>query len=207
LHFANQARPTRQLLCEPSLCQQVSANDDLQGDEFLHLPAIVDAAESTPAAAREGANCIRKFLTKDYTSRAYAQYNAVMLMRILTDNPGRSFTRNFDATFVKTVKELLREGQDLSVQQILRETLDSFATGKTDNDTLGPLMEMWKREKAKTNTQVYGNSVSSACHATSRLKANARTGWSTHAERAFSSSAVRESFRPPTSAASIPPTS
>jgi hypothetical protein len=120
----------------------------------------VDAAESTPAAAREGANCIRRFLTKDYANRAYAQYNAVMLMRILTDNPGPTFTRNFDAAFVKTVKELLRDGRDLSVQQILRETLDAFATGKTENETLALLMEMWKKEKAKNNTKVYGNSVS-----------------------------------------------
>ena len=119
----------------------------------------MDAAESSPAAAREGANCIRKFLTKDYTGRAYAQYNAVMLMRILTDNPGPTFTRNFDVTFIKTVKVLLREGQDLSVQQILRETLDSFEN-KANNETLGPLLEMWKREKAKNNTKVYGNSVS-----------------------------------------------
>ena len=122
----------------------------------------MDAAESTPAAAREGANSIRRFLTKDYANRAYAQYNAVMLMRILTDNPGPTFTRNFDAAFVKTVKELLRDGRDLSVQQILRETLDSFAAGKTENETLGLLMEMWKKEKAKNNTKVYGNSVSAS---------------------------------------------
>lgn len=87
-----------------------------------------------------------------------------MLTRILTDNPGRTFTRNFDPTFVKTVKELLREGHDLSVQQILRETLDSFMTGKVDNETLGPLMEMWKKERAKNNTKVYGNSVTSPCY-------------------------------------------
>lgn len=93
-----------------------------------------------------------------------------MLLRILTDNPGRTFTRNFDATFVKTVKELLREGQDLSVQQILRETLDSFATVKTDNETLGPLMEMWKKEKAKNNTKVYGNSVCKSGHVNPRLR-------------------------------------
>jgi hypothetical protein len=149
---------------------KVLNNRSIQGDEFLHLPAIVEAAESTPAAAREGANCIRKFLSKDYTSRAYAQYNAVMLMRILTDNPGPTFTRNFDATFVKTVKDLLREGQDLSVQQILRETLESFATGKTDNETLNPLLEMWKKENAKSNTRNYGNSVGSSTLAVFILK-------------------------------------
>lgn len=99
-----------------------------------------------------------------------------MLIRILTDNPGPTFTRNFDATFVKTVKDLLREGQDLSVQQILRETLDSFATGKNDNATLKPLMEMWLREKAKSNTKAYANTVGSSYHVDHLQRANARTG-------------------------------
>lgn len=83
--------------------------------------------------------------------RAYAQYNAIMLMRILTDNPGRTFTKNFDSKFVSVVKDLLRDGRDMSVQQILRETLDAFQTEKADaNETLTPLMEMWKKEKQKT---------------------------------------------------------
>lgn len=82
-----------------------------------------------------------------------------MLIRILADNPGPTFTRNFDAGFVKTVKELLREGQDLSVQQILRETLDSLRTSKTSNETLGPLLEMWRKEKAKDNIKIHGNRV------------------------------------------------
>lgn len=38
-----------------------------------------------------------------------------MLMRILADNPGATFTRNFDQKFVDTVKKLLREGRDPSV--------------------------------------------------------------------------------------------
>jgi hypothetical protein len=84
-----------------------------------------------------------------------------MLIRILADNPGPTFTRNFDAAFVKTVKELLREGQDLSVQQILRETLDSLRASKTSNEDMGPLMEMWRKEKAKDNARSYGNRVSS----------------------------------------------
>merc|ERR1712230_214561 len=51
------------------------------------------------------------------------------------------------------VKELLRDGKDTSVQQILRETLDYFEFEKAPgNDTLGPLMEMWKKEKGKRNT-------------------------------------------------------
>ena len=72
-----------------------------------------------------------------------------MLMRILTDNPGRSFTKNIDPNFVKAVKELLRGCRDVSVQQILRETLDTFMTDKADNETLEPLLEMWKKEKAR----------------------------------------------------------
>lgn len=72
-----------------------------------------------------------------------------MLVRILADNPGRSFTRNIDSKFVTTVKELLRDGRDMSVQQILRETLDSFETNKADDETLAPLREMWTKEKVK----------------------------------------------------------
>lgn len=82
--------------------------------------------------------------------RAYAQYNAIMLMRILTDNPGRTFTKNFDSKFVTAVKDLLRDGRDMSVQQILRETLDAFQNEKLDsNETLTPLIDMWKKEKQK----------------------------------------------------------
>ena len=72
-----------------------------------------------------------------------------MLVRILADNPGRSFTRNLDTKFVTTTKELLRDGRDMSVQQILRETLDTFETQKSGDDTLKPLMTMWANEKAK----------------------------------------------------------
>lgn len=72
-----------------------------------------------------------------------------MLVRILADNPGKSFTRNIDQKFVSTVKELLREGKDMSVQQILRETLDSFETNKANDETLTGLRDMWVREKAK----------------------------------------------------------
>ena len=114
----------------------------------------MDAAESSPAAATEAANRIRKFLSKDNNHRAYAQYNAIMLTRILTDNPAKSFTKNIDTKFVGTIKELLREGRDMSVQQILRETLDYFEVEKLpQNETLAPLMEMWKKEKSKASTR------------------------------------------------------
>ena len=116
---------------------------------MLHLPVIVDAAESSPAAAQEAAHRIRKFLAKDNFQRAYVQYNAIMLVRILADNPGKSFTKNLDGKFVATVKDLLRDGRDMSVQQILRETLESFETQKAHEETLAPLIEMWKKEKQR----------------------------------------------------------
>ena len=73
-----------------------------------------------------------------------------MLMRILASNPGPTFTRNLDKKFADTVKELLRFGKDPSVQQILRETLDSFEreTVKTDKNLI-PLVDMWKKEQTK----------------------------------------------------------
>ena len=77
------------------------------------------------------------------------QYNAIMLVRILADNPGKTFTRNLDGKFVTTTKDLLRDGRDVSVQQILRETLDTFEAQKRDDETLKPLIAMWQTEKTK----------------------------------------------------------
>jgi GAT domain len=88
-----------------------------------------------------------------------------MLTRILTDNPERLFTQNFDKQFVATTKELLRDGKDMSVQQILRETLDYFEAEKSKaNDTLVPLVEMWRKEKSKS-ARMYGNFAVSAIEA------------------------------------------
>ncbi len=120
---------------------------------------IVEAAESSPAAAKEAASVIRKFLSKDNYERAYVQYNAIMLIRILADNPGKTFTRNLDTKFVITVKELLRDGRDMSVQQILRETLDTFEAQKPNDETLAPLREMWKKEQQKVDPRVYNSAV------------------------------------------------
>ncbi|KAK7897857.1 hypothetical protein LTR67_004488 [Exophiala xenobiotica] len=136
-----------------AFCESGAPGSDTAGEEYLHLPAIVDAAESSPTAAKEAAATLRRYLSKENYARGYAQYNAVMLARILTDNPGHVFTQNFDTKFVHTVKELLRDGKDTSVQQILRETLDHWEFEKAPgNDTLAPLMEMWKKEKGKRNT-------------------------------------------------------
>lgn len=135
---------------------------------MLHLPTIVEAAESSPPAATEAAQRIRKFLSKDNYQRAYVQYNAIMLVRILADNPGKSFTRNIDAKFVTTVKELLRDGRDMSVQQILRETLDNFESQRATDETLVLLRDMWIKEKkkmAKSGSMVidFNTYLSSTC--------------------------------------------
>lgn len=160
---------TQRLFCESggpnnSVCpnsshrySSLSTNSLLEGEEVLHLPVIVEAAESSPTAARDAAIRIRKFLSKENFHRANVQYNALMLVRILADNPGRSFTKYLDTKFVITVKELLRDGRDMSVQQILRETLDTFEAQKADDPTLAPLREMWKKEKQKL--QKHGNGV------------------------------------------------
>lgn len=117
-----------------------------QGEEVLYLPTIVESCESSPSAAKEAAYVIRKFLSKDNFSKPYVQYNGIMLIRILADNPGKTFTRNVDTKFVETVKELLRVGRDPSVKQILMETLDTFQRDKADDEGLFKLNEMWKKE-------------------------------------------------------------
>jgi hypothetical protein len=111
----------------------------------LHLPVIVEAAESSPQAAAAAAYQIRKCLSKDNKSRV--QYNAIMLIRILADNPGQSFTRNFDAKFVSTVKDLVKHGKDPSVQQMMRETLDTLEAEKSYDNGLYDLLAMWRQVK------------------------------------------------------------
>lgn len=92
---------------------------------------------------------------RDYWSKPSYQYNAIMLLRILADNPGPTFTRNFDKKFVDVVKELLRGGRDNSVRSLLMETLDSFENLKAYDENLALVIEMWKKEKDKAN-RVYG---------------------------------------------------
>ncbi|KAG9952212.1 hypothetical protein KCU85_g2213, partial [Aureobasidium melanogenum] len=118
---------------------------DNSGEEVLHLPVIVEAAESSPQAAAAAAYQIRKCLAKDNKSRV--QYNAIMLIRILADNPGPSFTRNIDDKFVTTVKDLVKHGKDPSVQQMMRETLDSLEAEKSYDNGLYDLLAMWRRVK------------------------------------------------------------
>jgi hypothetical protein len=133
---------------DSSLIESADGKADIgvQGEEVLYLPTIVESAESSPSAAKEAATVIRKFLGKDNFTKPFVQYNAIMLIRILADNPGKTFTRNVDAKFVDTVKELLRVGRDPSVKQILMETLDTFQREKEDDEGLAKLNEMWKKE-------------------------------------------------------------
>jgi hypothetical protein len=120
-----------------------------QANDYLHLPAIVEAAESSATAAKEAAVRIRKYLSTPSKPNGSAQYNAVMLIRILAENPGHTFTRNIDAKFVSTVKDLLREGRDMAAQHMLRETLDLFETQNSWDEDLAGLLAMWKKEKAR----------------------------------------------------------
>jgi hypothetical protein len=135
---ANAARGVR-LFCESG-----SANS---GEEVLHLPTIVESAVATPAAAAAAAGQIRKFLAKENLSRPHVQYNAIMLIRILADNPGPSFTKNVDSKFVDTVKQLLRRSQDPSVRQILIETLNALDREKAYDTNLNELFAMWRKEQ------------------------------------------------------------
>lgn len=120
-----------------------------QGDEVTFLPPIVESAESSPVAAAECARLIRKYLKKDYWANPSYQYNALMLTRILSDNPGPTFTRNLDDKFVDTLKELLKNGRDLPVRQMLMEVLDVFEYQKGWDDGLAGCIEMWRKEKEK----------------------------------------------------------
>jgi hypothetical protein len=72
-----------------------------------------------------------------------------MLIRILTDNPGASFTRNIDTRLVTSLKFILRDGRDMGVQRILRDTLEFMEVNKSGDANLAELLQMWKKEKEK----------------------------------------------------------
>lgn len=74
-----------------------------------------------------------------------------MLMRILADNPGHSFTRNLDSKFASVIKDLLRYGRDWHVQHYLREYLGNLETNRHNDQDLQPLLQMWAKEKTKGN--------------------------------------------------------
>ncbi|PFH56733.1 hypothetical protein XA68_16096 [Ophiocordyceps unilateralis] len=156
---ASEPAPTTMTTTTPEESPQMTARNSVKAfcdaggsvktDEVLFLPPIVDAAESSPAAAGECALGIRKYLAKEYYSRPSQQYNAIMLMRILTDHPGETFTRNLDDKFVDTARLLLKNAKDPSVRQMMMETLDEFERSKTNDPNLAPMVQMWKREKDK----------------------------------------------------------
>ncbi|WPH03338.1 Hypothetical protein R9X50_00621500 [Acrodontium crateriforme] len=131
--------------CETST--DPNSNDE---DHVLHLPVIVDAAESSPNAAAAAAQQVKQFLTREWTKKPHVQYHAVMLIRILSDNPGPTFTKNFDKSFIGTVKELLRSSKDRATQQILRETLDSLEVNRSHDEGVQGLVQMWRKEKGQS---------------------------------------------------------
>lgn len=147
--------PDRALANPPqnAFCASGSPDSNDAGSEVLHLPTIVDSAESSPTAARSAASILRKQLDlKNNATRPYMQYNAIMLLRILSDNPGPTFTRNLaEPKFISAVKCLLREGKDPSVRQILGETLEYFETTKGFDEGLRGLHELWSKEKKKNH--------------------------------------------------------
>lgn len=72
-----------------------------------------------------------------------------MLIGILADNPGLSFTRNIDSKFVAAVKELLKNGRVQTVKQIMMETLNTLQREKAYDENLKPLLEMWQKEQER----------------------------------------------------------
>ncbi|KAM0118318.1 hypothetical protein ACP6JC_005102 [Aspergillus fumigatus] len=139
----------------------------------------IESAESSPNAAREAAQRLRKYLSDPASTPAQIQYNAIMLMRILIDNPGHTFTRNIDATFVATIKDLLRDGWDLNVQHFLRETLGAIESQRQWDEDLAPLMQMWKKEKSKLSRQNSGVHLSNHGKVAKYIAKSSRFGQST----------------------------
>lgn len=148
--FVTQERRTTLYLLPATYSKLVNfSNASLQnagGDEITYLPTIVEGAEASPAAAGAAAYQIRK-LIKDGYSKPYIQYNCIMLMRILVDNPGPQFTSHLDSKFILTIKTCLQSSRDPSVQQILRESLYYFASTKQSDTNIGPLLNMWQQEQ------------------------------------------------------------
>ncbi|RPA83052.1 hypothetical protein BJ508DRAFT_413715 [Ascobolus immersus RN42] len=132
------------------------------GDEVAFLPTIVEMAESSPSAAREAARVIRKQISLSNSNRPSVQYNGIMLLRILSDNPGAIFTRNLEASkFLASVKKLWEDGQDPSVRQIFWETMDYLQENKSGMEGLTSIIEWWKHEKLQATQPVIAQKKSS----------------------------------------------
>jgi hypothetical protein len=82
-----------------------------------------------------------------------------MLIRILSDNPGPTFTRNIDSKFVSTIKDVLRNCRDPSVQQSLRETIMTLYRDKAYDTNLSNLFAMWQKEGAAGSPPGPSNNV------------------------------------------------
>ncbi|KAG0135301.1 hypothetical protein HOY82DRAFT_601069 [Tuber indicum] len=155
----------RIVIATKSFCESGGPQNQNPGEEVLYLPTIVDLAESSPTAARAAAHTIRKYLEtkKNNSLRPHTQCNAIMLTRILSDNPSCAFTRNLaEAKFVAAVKELLKHGREPSVRLKLVETLEHFdgrvtaragvgvgvgGHGDEEVEGLKGLVEVWAKEK------------------------------------------------------------
>lgn len=70
-----------------------------------------------------------------------------MLVRILTDNPGETFTRNLGGEFPERCRKLLKHVREKRVHRMLMETLDDFERSRSWDENLRPLIEMWKAQK------------------------------------------------------------
>lgn len=115
-----------------------------------------------------------------------------MLVRILTDNPGPTFTRNLDKKFAETVKELLKTGKDRSVLNLLMEMLDEFEYTKVGDEGLTPLIEMWKKEKEKG----FKNEVRHGSRAPSRTRDPATYQCLTHPQFTGAQPPAQQTWRP-----------
>ncbi|EPE04606.1 gat domain-containing protein [Ophiostoma piceae UAMH 11346] len=122
------------------------------GAEVALLPSIVEAAESSPQAATECARYIRKFMHRDYWARPNYVYNAIMLMRILVENPGLTFTRNMDKKFVDAVKDVLRGCEHAHVVHFLIEAMQELESKNAADEGIGRMIEMWRKEKTKSKS-------------------------------------------------------
>jgi len=134
-------------------CETGGPENSNPGDEFLHLPVIVDNAESSPSAAALATTILRRNLADSKNnSRTFVLYNSIMLLRILSQNPGETFTRGTsEPKFVAAVKGVLRSTRDPTVMQLLYETLEHFSTdeARMRDPGLNALREMWVAEKEK----------------------------------------------------------
>ena len=81
-----------------------------------------------------------------------------MLIRILVDNPGQTFTRNLGRKFADAVKELLRSTKNESVRTAMMDLLDHFERNMGWDEGLAPAVETWRKEREKS-FRAYGVSL------------------------------------------------